>query len=134
MTYASSYVFYFPPFPTIRQVGLGTNVAGFYSYKDSMADAITAASRRAGEKMWRMPLEEPYFDSMKSQCADMKNAGSRFGGSISAALFLKEYVSTDKVEWAHMDIAGPVWSETSGATGYGAMTLAEFVMGTSKAL
>ena len=105
-----------------------------YTYRDSMAEDLVRASRAAGEKLWRMPLEEPYFDTLKSSCADMKNTGSRAGGSITAALFLKEYVSLDKVAWSHLDIAGPVWNEKEGAaTGYGAATLAEWVVGHSTA-
>lgn len=60
----------------------------------------------AGEKTWRLPLEDSYWDIMKSNIADMKNAGNRYAGSITAGLFLKQYVDTEKVEWAHVDIAG----------------------------
>ena len=55
-----------------------------------------------------MPLEESYWDIMKSNIADMKNAGNRYAGSITAGLFLQQYVDTEKVEWAHVDIAGCV--------------------------
>lgn len=59
-----------------------------------------------GERTWRLPLEDSYWDIMKSNIADMKNAGNRYAGSITAGLFLKQYVDTEKVEWAHVDIAG----------------------------
>lgn len=78
-----------------------------------------------------MPLLPDSSMSCPSMCvpspiADMKNTGSRFGGSITAALFLKQFVKDD-VEWAHLDIAGPVWDEKGGIpTGFGAATLAEW--------
>jgi leucyl aminopeptidase len=79
-----------------------------------------------------MPLEESYFDTMKSTHADMKNTGSRAGGSITAALFLKKFVKD--TPWAHLDIAAPVWSDKgsayipAGATGFGVRTLVNWVM------
>ena len=60
----------------------------------------------APAQTWRMPIEESYLEIMKSPIADLKNAGSRYGGAITAAMFLKEFVDTDAVQWAHMDIAG----------------------------
>jgi leucyl aminopeptidase len=80
-----------------------------------------------------MPLEESYNDQLKSNIADMRNTGSRLGGAITAALFLKEFVATDKVEWCHLDIAGPAWQEKAGgATGFGAQTLAEWAVAQGK--
>lgn len=65
----------------------------------------------------------------QSPVADMKNSGGRWGGSITAALFLKQFVK-DEVDWAHLDIAGPVWDEKAGLpTGFGATTLAEWAIG-----
>jgi leucyl aminopeptidase len=73
-----------------------------------------------------MPMEDGYFEQLKSPVADMKNTGSRAGGSITAALFLKQFIN-EGVEWAHLDIAGPVWDGKSGLpTGYGAALLAEW--------
>lgn len=78
-----------------------------------------------------MPLESNYFDQLKSPVADMKNTGSRWGGSITAALFLKEFINKD-VAWAHLDMAGPVWDEKAGLpTGYGAATLAHWAVAQS---
>lgn len=72
------------------------------------------------------------MEQLKSSVADMKNTGGRMGGSITAALFLKEFVATDKISWSHLDIAGPVWDEKQGgATGFGAQLLAEWAMGES---
>ena len=110
-------------------IGLGTSVAGFYTYRDDMAGELAAATSEAGEKMWRMPLEDSYFDGLKSPVADMKNTGPRYGGAITAALFLKEVISHDKIPWAHIDMAGPVWDDAQGgATGWGARTLAHWAM------
>lgn len=58
---------------------------------------LLGAAKDTGEKLWRMPLEESYAEQLKSPIADMKNLGQRFGGAITAALFCKEFVSTDKV-------------------------------------
>ena len=73
-----------------------------------------------------MPMEDSYFEQLKSPVADMKNTGGRAGGSITAALFLKQFIN-EGVEWAHLDIAGPVWDDKAGLpTGYGAALLAEW--------
>jgi leucyl aminopeptidase len=82
-----------------------------------------------------MPLEEKYFEGLKSQIADMKNTGPRAGGSITAALFLKQFVK--ETPWAHLDIAGPVWADkengvnNSGATGFPVRTLVNWVFSES---
>ncbi|MEM1309946.1 MAG: leucyl aminopeptidase [Cyanobacteria bacterium P01_H01_bin.153] len=113
-------------------VALGDSIAGLWSPDDALAGEITGAAAIAGEKLWRMPLEEKYFEGMKSLAADMKNTGPRFGGAITAALFLKQFVK--ETAWAHLDIAGPVWNErenaynSPGATGYGVRTLVQWVL------
>ncbi|MGA1265197.1 MAG: leucyl aminopeptidase [Prochlorothrix sp.] len=113
-------------------VALGGSIAGLWSPNDELAEGLLAASRQSGEKLWRMPLEPPYFESMKSVVADMKNTGARAGGAISAALFLQQYV--EKTPWAHLDVAGPVWTDKedgynpTGATGYGVRTLVQWVL------
>ncbi|NJN60453.1 MAG: leucyl aminopeptidase [Coleofasciculaceae cyanobacterium RL_1_1] len=113
-------------------VALGNDIAGLWSDTDELADGLLAAAKTAGEKYWRMPLEDSYFDAMKSTHADMKNTGSRAGGSITAALFLKKFVKD--TPWAHLDIAAPVWSDKgsaytpAGATGFGVRTLVNWVM------
>ncbi|GLC42430.1 hypothetical protein PLESTB_001097800 [Pleodorina starrii] len=109
-------------------IALGTSIAGLFTPSDSLAATLTAASRASGEKIWRMPMEDEYFESLKSPVADMKNTGARYGGSISAALFLKQFVK-EGVEWAHIDVAGPVWNEKLGLpTGFGAQLLAEWAV------
>ncbi|MBW4574616.1 MAG: leucyl aminopeptidase [Aphanothece sp. CMT-3BRIN-NPC111] len=113
-------------------IALGDNIAGMWSPDDALADRLNQASLQAGEKLWRMPLEEKYFEAMKSPIADMKNTGSRAGGAITAALFLKQYVK--ETPWAHIDIAGPVWADkengynNAGATGYPVRTLVNWVL------
>ncbi|KAG2430377.1 hypothetical protein HYH02_013739 [Chlamydomonas schloesseri] len=114
-------------------VALGTQIAGLFTPSDEMAASLTAASKVAGEKLWRMPFENDYFDDLKSPVADMKNTGSRYGGAITAALFLKQFVN-EGVEWAHVDVAGPVWNEKLGLpTGYGAAFLAEWALAQAQA-
>ncbi|XP_024005155.1 leucine aminopeptidase 2, chloroplastic isoform X1 [Eutrema salsugineum] len=112
-------------------VALGSSMAGIYTPNDNLAKEVIAASERSGEKLWRMPLEESYWEMMKSGVADMVNTGGRAGGSITAALFLKQFVS-EKVEWMHIDMAGPVWNEKKkAATGFGVATLVEWVQNNS---
>lgn len=113
-------------------VALGDDIAGLWSTDQTLAQEIKNAAERSGEKFWEMPMEEKYFDGLKSGIADMKNTGPRAGGSITAALFLKQFV--EKTPWAHLDIAGPVWTEkdhgvnNSGATGFPVRTLVNWVI------
>jgi leucyl aminopeptidase len=113
-------------------IALGDNIAGLWSPSDEIADQLLKASESTGEKLWRMPMEETYFEGMKSVVADMKNTGPRPGGAITAALFLKQFVK--ETPWAHLDIAGPVWVDKEngynnpGATGFGVRTLVSWVL------
>jgi leucyl aminopeptidase len=113
-------------------VALGNDIAGLWSSDEKLATEIKTASEIAGEKFWQMPLEEKYFEGMKSAIADMKNTGPRGGGSITAALFLKEFIK--ETSWAHLDIAGPVWADKTsgvnneGGTGFGVRTLVNWVL------
>ncbi|XP_006857233.2 leucine aminopeptidase 1 [Amborella trichopoda] len=109
-------------------VALGGSIAGVFTPSDDLANEIYLASEISGEKFWRLPLEESYWESMKSGVADMVNTGGRQGGSITAALFLKQFVD-EKVQWLHIDMAGPVWNEKKkGGTGFGVSTLVEWVL------
>ncbi|KAI5066015.1 hypothetical protein GOP47_0018639 [Adiantum capillus-veneris] len=109
-------------------VALGNDIAGMFTPSDDLAKELMDACGKAGEKLWRMPMEEGYWEMMKSGIADMVNTGGRAGGSITAALFLKQYVD-ENVQWAHLDIAGPVWNEKKkGATGFAVGTLVEWVL------
>ncbi|MGB7442271.1 MAG: leucyl aminopeptidase [Coleofasciculaceae cyanobacterium] len=114
-------------------VALGNDISGMWSTDDSLASQLKTASEAAGEKFWQMPMEEKYFDGLKSPIADMKNTGPRAGGSITAALFLKQFVK--ETPWVHLDIAGPVWADkengvvNAGATGFPVRTLVNWVLG-----
>ncbi|XP_054820267.1 leucine aminopeptidase 2, chloroplastic [Prosopis cineraria] len=109
-------------------VALGPSIAGVFTPSDELAKEILEAAEVSGEKLWRMPMEESYWESMKSGVADMVNTGGRQGGAINAALFLKQFVD-EKVQWLHIDMAGPVASEKKlTATGFGIATLVEWVL------
>ena len=83
-------------------VALGNDIAGLWTTNTPLATQLTTSAQIAGEKFWQMPLEDKYFDQLKSPIADMKNTGSRAGGSITAALFLQQFVKN--TPWAHLDI------------------------------
>jgi leucyl aminopeptidase len=113
-------------------VALGIQAAGLFCNDDSLAARIEAAGKATGEKVWRMPLWEEYAKLIKSDVADMKNSGGRWGGAITAALFLSKFA--EKMPWAHLDIAGPalideeeVPYQPKGATGYGVRLLVQMV-------
>lgn len=113
-------------------IALGEEIAGLWSPSDSLAEALVTAGRDGGESFWRLPLQASYIEGLKSPVADLKNTGPRPGGSITAALFLQEFVRPD-LAWAHLDIAGTVWSDKgrgldpAGATGFGVRTLVNWV-------
>lgn len=108
-------------------VALGKGVAGLFASSDEVADQLTAAAAAAGESVWRLPMETSYRQKLESEVADIKNIGDRFGGAITAALFLAEFAGD--VPWAHLDIAGPARAESAehyvvkGGTGFGVRTL-----------
>jgi leucyl aminopeptidase len=108
-------------------VALGKKVAGLFGSDDEAADQVEAAARRAGEKVWRMPVEKEYRSMLDSPIADLKNIGDRYGGAITAALFLAEF--TDEQPWVHLDIAGPARADgddgyiAKGGTGFSVATL-----------
>lgn len=110
-------------------IALGKTTTGLFAAPDAWGETVLASSARAGERMWRMPLFEDYRELFKSDVADFSNTGGRYGGAITAALFIKEFVGD--LPWAHLDIAGPSWSDESkpyqpkGATGAAVRTLAE---------
>lgn len=113
-------------------VALGEDIAGLFTPDDKLAKELEKAAESAGEKIWRLPMEEKYFEGLKSGIADMKNTGPRAGGSITASLFLKQFVK--ETPWAHLDVAGPVWTDKEngynnpGATGFGVRTLVNWVL------
>ena len=109
-------------------VALGSQVAGLFSNNQKLTDDLLASSKETGEQLWPMPLVKEYKDDIKSSIADIKNIGGGYGGAITAALFLEEFVSD--VPWAHLDIAGPAFSERAprGGTGFGVRTLVQYVL------
>ncbi|MGV9303547.1 leucyl aminopeptidase family protein [Nonomuraea sp. NPDC003727] len=115
-------------------VALGRNIGAVYSSADELADELVEAGARSDDRLWRMPLIEDYRPALDSPIADMQNAdvGGRYGaGSITAALFLREF--TGKRPWAHLDIAGVGRSTvdegtlTKGATGFGVRVLLDWL-------
>jgi leucyl aminopeptidase len=113
-------------------VALGTDVAAVFSANDLLAESIAELGARVGDLYWRMPLWDRYFESLKSDVADMKNVGPREGGAVNAALFLKQFAPAS-APWAHLDIAGPAFATTAtaltakGGTGFGVRTLLALV-------
>jgi leucyl aminopeptidase len=112
-------------------VALGLTTAGLLGPDGKMVDAVLAAARAAGEDVWRLPLTEALKEQLKSDRADMKNTGERFGGAISAGHFLHAFAKD--VPWAHLDIAGPSHAPkergyvAKGGTGFAIRTLVELV-------
>jgi len=112
-------------------VGLGHEYAGLFSNDDELAQNLFAAGTASGEKVWRLPLGPAYDKLIESRFADMKNAGGRYGGSITAAQFLKRFVND--VPWAHLDIAGTAFGgpssevNASWAPGFGVALLDRLV-------
>ncbi|MFM7086930.1 MAG: leucyl aminopeptidase [Cyanobium sp.] len=114
-------------------IALGEEIAGLWSSSDLLADSLQGSARMGGETLWRMPLQASYKSGLKSKLADLKNTGPRPGGSITAALFLQDFVAKG-IPWAHIDIAGTVWNDKdrgqnpSGATGFGVQTLVNWIV------
>tara|TARA_B100000965_G_scaffold370411_1_gene358501 strand:- start:9 stop:1496 length:1488 start_codon:yes stop_codon:yes gene_type:complete len=113
-------------------IALGDEIAGLWTDNDQLSEELTRAADTAGEGIWRMPMQDSYKSGLKSSIADLQNTGPRPGGSITAALFLKEFVNSN-IPWAHIDIAGTCWTEKDrditpkGATGYGVRTLVNWI-------
>jgi leucyl aminopeptidase len=116
-------------------VALGYVNAGIFASDDQLYERFANATQQAGEKMWRLPLDDEYKEIIKSNIADMVNSGGRWGGAISAAMFLKEFA--EDTPWIHLDIAGTAWMEENkpwiakGPSGIALRSLVEFVKGWS---
>jgi leucyl aminopeptidase len=114
-------------------VALGHERVGLFSNDDSWRDRVLAAAEASGEKMWPMPLDDEYKDQLKSLIADLPNIGSRAGGAITAAMFLKQFA--DPTPWVHLDIAGTAWIDDAkpylpkGPSGVGVRTFVDLAMG-----
>jgi leucyl aminopeptidase len=111
-------------------VALGYTNAGIFANDDAMYQRFTKALDKAGEKMWRLPLDDEYKEQIKSNIADIMNTGGRWGGAVTAAMFLKEFA--EDTPWIHLDIAGTAWMEDSkawiakGPSGIAVRSLVEF--------
>ena len=114
-------------------VALGTQAAAILGNNQELIDKLVKVGDEQGERYWQLPMYEEYFESLKSDVADMRNTGGRYGGTSTAALFLKEFVTND-VAWAHLDIAGTAFLEKpqkdliKGATGIGVRTLINYIL------
>jgi leucyl aminopeptidase len=112
-------------------VALGYNNAGIFTNDDQMYERIHRANETAGEKMWRLPVDDEYKEQIRSAIADIMNSGGRWGGAITAAMFLKEFA--EDTPWIHLDIAGTAWMEeqkpwiAKGPSGIAVRSLIEFV-------
>jgi leucyl aminopeptidase len=113
-------------------VALGADIAGAMGNDRALIDGLVAAGAEVGEPLWELPLHREYRTLIDSKVADVKNIGKRYGGAITAALFLAEFVGD--TPWCHMDIAGPAFAETgndlgpAGGTGVPVRTLVRFVL------
>lgn len=114
-------------------VALGSNAAGIMGNDEILVKNLISTAEKSGEKYWQLPLWEEYFDSLKSDIADMKNTGSRWGGASTAGVFLQKFVKD--VKWAHIDIAGVAFLDKpqkeliKGASGAGVRTLLNYILG-----
>jgi leucyl aminopeptidase len=111
---------------------LGNEYGGLFANDEDLAAKLTAAGLASGDKLWRFPMGSTYDKMLDSPIADMKNIGSRYAGSITAAQFLQRFIDKG-TPWAHLDIAGMVWADKpgqtwdKGATGYGVRLLDRYV-------
>jgi len=114
-------------------VALAMVNAGIFANDDQMYERFEKARHQAGEKMWRLPLDDEYREMIKSSIADIVNSGGRYGGAVTAAMFLKEFV--DDKPWIHLDIAGTAWVDEAkpfiakGPSGIAVRSVIEFVRG-----
>jgi len=112
-------------------VALGPTVSGYFANRDEAADRFRKAAKSAGEAMWQLPLVEDLREGLKSDWADMKHVADRWGGAITAALFLREFVG--ETPWIHVDVAGPSMANkaygiySKGGTGQGVLTFLRLV-------
>lgn len=113
-------------------VALGTHAAGIMGNNQELIDKLVKTGEDNGERFWQLPMFEEYKDGLKSDVADMRNTGGRWGGASAAGVFLQEFVKD--VAWAHLDIAGVAFLEKpqkelgKGATGVGVRTLINYIL------
>jgi leucyl aminopeptidase len=113
-------------------VALGRTTSGVFGAPENWVHAVQRASERAGDRTWAMPVFDDYKEQLRSEIADLTNIGTRYGGAITAAVFLKEF--TSGLPWAHLDIAGTAWADEvqpyqpKGPTGVAVRTLAQLAL------
>jgi leucyl aminopeptidase len=113
-------------------VALGHLNVGLFANQDGLRDRVLAAAKAEGERMWPLPLEDDYKEYLKSAFADISNVGGRWGGAITAAIFLKEFA--EEMPWVHLDIAGTAWLDdgkpymAKGPTGVPLRTLVRLAL------
>jgi leucyl aminopeptidase len=114
-------------------IALGDVYVAILGSDQAWIDQVLAAGKKAGEKIWQLPLDKDYREQIKSEIADIKNIGGRKAGTITGAYFIREFV--EDTPWAHLDIAGTAWNETAkphlavGPTGVSLRTLVNLVCG-----
>lgn len=115
-------------------IALGPWAAGLFDNDPALQAELLAAADRSGERLWPMPMYDEYYDSIKSDMAEVRNSGGRAGGVATSAKFIEHF--TEGYPWAHLDIASTAWSSSEreainpkGATGYGVRLLVEYVQG-----
>jgi leucyl aminopeptidase len=114
-------------------VALGPDIAGVMGPDEDLVKSFLEAAKRAGEQVWPLPLPGALDEQLKSKVADCKNSGGRWGGALTAGLFLKKFVKD--TPWLHVDVAGPAFADKArpgrpaGGTGFGVATLLEFLAG-----
>src|SRR5262249_338290 len=114
-------------------VALGHRASGLCCNDEESTRRLREAGEAAGERLWPLPLWDEYLEEMKSPVADVKNSGSRFGGAVTAAAFLKKFAGD--LNWAHLDIAGTAWDTPrnelydGGGWGGGVRMLVRFTEG-----
>jgi leucyl aminopeptidase len=113
-------------------VALGEDIAGLFGNDNQLIKKFETVAKKENEELWQLPLPKQYKELLKSDVADIKNIAGRYGGAITAALFLEEFVG--KMHWIHLDIAGPAFNQhqdkgmiKKGATGWGVTSLVEFM-------
>jgi leucyl aminopeptidase len=118
-------------------VALGRRTAALYSESDDLADALSDAATAAGERVWRMPMPDDYREALDSDVADLVNSTEIGGGSVMAALYLREFAGQLRDRWVHLDMSSPSWADSAdaelakGATGWGVRTLLRWLEGLS---
>jgi leucyl aminopeptidase len=114
-------------------IALGDVYVALLGTDQAWIDQVLAAAKKAGEKLWQLPLDKDYREQIKSEIADIKNVGGRKAGTITGAYFIREFA--EDTPWAHLDIAGTAWNENGkpylavGPTGVGLRTLVNLVCG-----